>query len=132
MEGLPGETVNLTAKITDGIGIDYIMLESMDWEFSNRIDFSDQNYIREYDLSESIVIPDQVARGDIGEVFIRVFDHAGRDAEQMVEVVVTPEPARLSIVQEMGFSIIIPGLKASVSGNDVTFAPVVGHSYQSN
>ena len=46
LEGLPGESVNLTAKVTDDTGIQYIVVESTDWEFSKRINFSSQNYIK--------------------------------------------------------------------------------------
>ncbi len=121
LEGLPGESVNLTAKVTDDKGIQYILVESADWEFSQRIDFSSQNYIKEYNLTQSVIIPDEVKRGTTGEVTVRAFDFADKTGEATAVITVTAEPARLSIVQEMGFAITIAGKVAKVTGNDVEF-----------
>lgn len=121
LEGLPGEAIKLTAKVTDDKGIQYILVESADWEFSQRIDFSSQNYIKEYNLSQSVIIPDEVKRGTTGEVTVRAFDFADKTGEGTAVITVTAEPARLSIIQEMGFAITIAGKVAKVTGNDVEF-----------
>ena len=126
LEGLPGESVNLTAKVTDDTGIQYIVVESTDWEFSKRINFSSQNYIKEYNLTESVIIPAEAKRGTSGEVVVRVFDFADKQGESTAVISVVAEPARLSIVQEMGFSITIAGKVAKVTNNDVVFVDAPG------
>ena len=126
LEGLPGESVNLTAKVTDDIGIQYIIVESTDWEFSKRINFSNQNYIKEYNLTESVIIPAEAKRGTSGEVVVRVFDFEDKQGEGTAVISVIAEPARLSIVQEMGFSITIAGKVAKVTNNDVVFVDAPG------
>ena len=77
LEGLPGETVNIKAKVTDDAGINYIQIECAEFEFSERIPFSDQNYITEYDLIQAVIIPGNVERGSVGEVKVVVYDHSG-------------------------------------------------------
>lgn len=121
LEGLPGESVNIKARISDDLGIDYIQIECADWEFSDRILFSKQNNITEYDLIQAIIIPGEVSRGSMGEVKIIVYDHSGKSASKTMNVSVTPEPARLEIKQEMGFNIVLDGGIAHVVNNDVTF-----------
>ena len=121
LEGLPGESVNLTAKVTGDLGIQYIIVESADWEFSKRIDFSRQNFIKEYNLTESVIIPAEAKRGTTGEVVVRAFDFEEKTGEGRVVISVIAEPARLSIVQEMGFNIVLAGKVAKVTNNDVEF-----------
>lgn len=126
MEGLPGEGLNLTAKVTDDLGIQYILVESADWEFSKRIDFSTQNYITEYYLTESIIIPAEAERGTSGEVVVKVFDFTDKVGEQSISISVAAEPARLSIIQDMGFNIVLTGQDAKVTDNNVEFVDVEG------
>lgn len=126
LEGLPGEGLNLTAKVTDDLGIQYILIESADWEFSKKIPFSTQNYITEYNLTESIIIPAEIQRGTTGEVTVKVFDFAEKMGQQSVTIKVTEEPTRLSIIQEMGFNIVLTGKNAVVKDNNVEFVEVEG------
>lgn len=122
LEGLPGETVNIKAKVTDDAGINYIQIECAEFEFSERIPFSDQNYITEYDLIQAVIIPGNVERGSVGEVKVVVYDHSGKSKTEILNVLVTPEAPRLEIRQEMGFNIVLNGGVAHVDNNDVTFS----------
>ncbi|WP_300793668.1 hypothetical protein [uncultured Bacteroides sp.] len=124
LEALPGESIKLTATVKDDVGIDYILIESVDWELSEKILFSKQNYIKEYDLIQSIIVPDQAQRGSVCEVVIKAFDHSGKSTENIQNISVTPESVRLEIVQDMGFNIVLAGRKGVVNGNDVSFEPV--------
>ena len=99
LEGLPGETVNIKAKVTDDAGINYIQIECAEFEFSERIPFSDQNYITEYDLIQAVIIPGNVERGSVGEVKVVVYDHSGKSKTEILNVLVTPEGPRLEIRQ---------------------------------
>lgn len=122
LEGLPDETVNIKAKVTDDAGINYIQIECAEFEFSERIPFSDQNYITEYDLIQAVIIPGNVERGSVGEVKVVVYDHSGKSKTEILNVLVTPEAPRLEIRQEMGFNIVLNGGVAHVDNNDVTFS----------
>lgn len=121
LEGLPGDVIKILAKVTDDSGIKNIKVESFDWEFVYDIPFSKQNYIREYDLSQMITIPSDAKRGSNATVDIIVTDHANNKVKVSLAILVTQEPAKLEIKQDMGVSIVINGKNAVVENNNVTF-----------
>lgn len=121
LSGLPGEAVQIKADISDDAGIDYIKIESMNWEFNDKIVFSDQNMITNYDLRMNFTIPEWADRGNSQDIAIIVYDHAGSQTTEYQKISVINEPARLTIDQELGYNIVINGGVASVANNDVSF-----------
>lgn len=124
LAGLPGETLRLTATISDNLGIKHIKVESAEWEFVEEIPFSTQNYVKSYELSYSFTIPETAPRGSSADVVVIATDQAGNVTTSPTNVKVIEEPAKLEILQSMGFSIVIDGKEAQVNNNDVTFVDV--------